>query len=259
MLAVQAIWDETVALLRAEAKLLIPVALATMLIGDVIATLAQPGLRAGEPVANFMTLLALLLSVLGQLAIIALVLRPGLSVGEALSLAARRLPRVLLIGLTVGLAAVVALLPPIVALRDTGFDLQVPESYQSLPAWALLWFSVFGVVALWVAVRLSTMNALVVDRAPGVLAALRSAFAMTRGATLRLLGVFALYLAVVWVVSSVVRFVFGSAFRIVGQGLGSDFSGTVMFALVSGLVSAAFSTVATVFLALVYRSLSKGM
>lgn len=259
MLPVQAIWDDTVAFLRAEAALLIPLALATLLIGDVVATLAQPGMRAGEGIANLLTLAALLLGLIGQLAIIALVLRPGSSVGEALALAIRRVPRILVIGLIGALVAALVIAPPLFALRDTGFDLQLSETYQNLPAWALLYLTVSVVLAIWLGIRLSTLNALVVDRAPDVIAALRRAFAMTRGHMLRLLGVFALYVALLWVVSSVVRFVFGSVFGVVGQGLGSEFSGNVLTALATGVVTATFSTIATVFLALVYRSLSKGV
>lgn len=254
------VWDESVAFVRRESALLIPLALATTYIGGVVASLAQGFSAPGKPnlVAVSVALAALLWSTAGQLSIISLVLRPGLSVGEAIGHGLSRLGKVVLIGLLLVLIATVALLPVGFAAIASGVNPANPESLKNVPGWvSILMLAVLGVM-FWVGVRLALMTSLVVDRNPGVIEALKGGFALTRGIAAQLVLMFLLYVVMVLVLGSAVQFVAGTLFELLGRALESPFAATVMTTLVIGLVSTALSLIATVFLAMLYRRVSNG-
>ena len=258
MISMNQIWDDSIAFIRRESALLIPLALATIYIADVVAALATAATKPTEPNAliTIAIIAAALWSIVGQLSIVSLVLKSGQSVGEALSHGLSRLGKVMLVALLLGLVVSVALLPVAAAAVASGADPAKPETLQNLPGWVSLMMLVVAGGLIWLGMRLSLMNALIVDRNPGVMDALKGGFALTKGITARLFLVVLLYAVILLVLGSAVRFVAGSLFALLGNLLESPFAGTVMTALVSGLVSTAMSLIATVFLANLYRRVS---
>ncbi|MBA3897780.1 MAG: hypothetical protein H0X36_11755 [Sphingomonadaceae bacterium] len=259
MVSMNAVWDESAAFMRREAHLLVPLALATLLLGNTVGTLAQLAAPRGDIVASLVMIAGALWSIIGQLAIAALALRPGSSVGEALKLGASRLGKLLVVALLLGAVIFVACLPLVFGLAKSGYNPADPQIAAHLPAWAVFYTLLVIVILFWVSVRLSVLNALIVDRNPSPLAALREAFALTRGVAARLTLALILYAIVAFVVSLAVRFVLGSLFLVIARGLNSPFAGAVLDALASGLVATGFVLVATVFLAFLYRRLSNGI
>jgi hypothetical protein len=258
MISMNQVWDDSVAFLRREAALLVPLALATVYVADVVASLATVASKPGEanPFATIGILAAAIWSVIGQLSIVSLVLQPGQSVGEALAHGVARLGKVALVALLLGLVISIAVVPVAVAVVASGVDPQDPASLQKLPGWASLIILVGVGVLIWLGVRLALMNAYIVDRNPGVIEALKGGFALTRGIAARLFFVVALYGLILAVLGSAVRFVTGSLFALIGAAIQSPFAGAVMTALVSGIVTTALSLVATVFLATLYRKVT---
>lgn len=259
MISMNDIWDETVALARREAALLIPVALATIYVGGVISTLASSAAKPTEPNMLVMvaTVISMLLSIIGQLSIVSLVLKPGQSVGEALAHGASRLGKVVLVALLLGVVLAFAFLPLAIGAAAAGFDPANPEAVRRLPGWLLFMILLTSAFVIWVAIRLALMNALIVDRNPGVIESIKTGFALSRGVASRLFLLAALY-GTIWVVLSfAVRFVAGSMFALIGAAMGSPFAGVVMTALVSELVTTALSLMLTIFLALLYRRVSR--
>ncbi len=258
MISMNQVWDDSIAFIRRESALLIPLALATVYVADVVAALATAATKPTEPNAliTIAIIAAALWSIVGQLSIVSLVLKPGQSVGEALAHGLSRLGKVMLIALLLGLAVSIALLPIAVAAVASGADPAKPETLQNLPGWISLMMLVVLGGLIWLGVRLALMNALIVDRNPGVVNALKGGFALTKGITARLFLVVLLYAVVLLVLGSAVRFVAGSMFALLGNALESPFAGAVLTALVSGLVSTAMSLIATVFLANLYRLVS---
>ena len=255
MISMTQTWDRAFAFLRREAALLVPLALATIYLGDVVTGLATEFATGQSPsgLATVAIVAISLWSIVGQLAVVALVLEPGRSVGEALMHGGRRLGKVILCALPPGLIFACAAVALASVATAYGFDVRKPETAQALPGWVAL-LSLAGVgVFVWLAIRLALMNALIVDRNPSVIAALTQAFAITRGIGARLFLIAAIYGVVVIVVGSAVQFVAGSLFALVGAATGSPFAGTVLTALVAGLVTAALSLTATVFLATLYK------
>ena len=193
-------------------------------------------------------------SIVGQLSIVSLVLSAGQSVGEALGHGAARLGKVLLIALMLGVVVALALTPIAVVAIANGANPAVPETLQRLPSWlSLVVLAVVGML-IWLGIRLSLMNALIVDRNPGVLDALKQGFKLTQGIAARLSLVIVLYALVLLVLGSAVKFVAGSLFSLIGSAVGSDFAGAVMTALVAAIVNSALALIATVFLAILYRA-----
>jgi hypothetical protein len=261
MISMNQVWDDSVAFVRREAGLLVPLVLATVYLGDVLASVAGAMAEPGKPngLATFLMLAAALWSIVGQLSIVSLVLKAGQSVGEALQHGLSRLLKVLLVALVLGLVVSLALTPLLTAAVANGANPAKPESFQSLPGWILLLATLTMIAMVWLGVRLALMNALIVDRNPGVIESLKGGFALTKGIAARLFLVVLLYGIVLAIVSGAVKFVAGSLFALIGAGLGSPFAGMVMTALVTGLVTAAMSLMATVFLANLYRRVSNGM
>ncbi len=254
------VWEDTVAFLRREVALVIPLALATSLVGDVVNTLVPPAAPGAQPnmLLSLLTFAGLLWTIVGQLAIIALVLRPGSSVGEAIALAVRRLPTLLGAALLVGIGAALLLTPALIGFYTSGINVADPATYARLPGWASLYFVVFACFAVWFSLRLSVLNALVVDKQPGIITAIRTAFAMTRGVISRLILAALVYFIVLIVLTKVVQFVLGSAFQLLGRAMGSPFMADVLTALAIGVVTAALSTFAAIFIAMLYRRLNTG-
>ncbi|CAN5316769.1 hypothetical protein BH09PSE3_BH09PSE3_24600 [soil metagenome] len=261
MISMNVVWEDTVAFLRREAGLVIPLALATSLVGDVVNSLAAPATAAAppNPLLSVVTLAAVIWTIIGQLAIMALVLRPGSSVGEALSLAVRRLPTLIGAALLVGVGATILLMPALIGFMQSGANPNIPASFSLLPSWVSLYFLIFACVAIWLSLRLSMLNPLVVDRQIGVIESLKTAFAMTRGVIARLILAAFVYFAMMVLLTTVVRFVLGSAFELLGRAINSPFVATALTALATGTVTAGLSTLAAVFLAMLYRRLSAGI
>lgn len=256
------VWEDTVAFLRREAGLVIPLALATSLVGDVVNTLANPAVAPGtppNPLLSMVTFAAILWTIIGQLAIMTLALRPGSSVGEALAHAVRRLPTLIGAALLVGIGATLLLMPAIVGFMQSGVNPNVPATFTLLPGWVSFYILVFACFAIWLSLRLSTLNSLIVDKQIRIIAALKTAFAMTRGVIARLILAALVYFIVTIVLTTVVRFVLGSVFTLVGRAIDSPFVGTALTALATGVAAAGLSTVAAIFLTMLYRRLSSGI
>jgi hypothetical protein len=261
MVSMNVVWEDTVAFLRREAGLVVPLALATLLVGDVVNSLVSPVVMGVRPNALFslLTFAALLWTIIGQMALIALVLRPGSSVGEALSLAVRRLPTLLGAAFLIGLAGMLVATPALFASVQSGVNPNIPATYTKLPGWVSLYFIVFACLAVWISLRLSTLYSLIVDKQPGVFASLKTAFTMTRGVIARLILAATVYFITMMILTTVVRFVLGSAFELLGRAVDSPFVAVALTALAIGTVSAALSTFAAVFLAMLYRRINTGI
>ena len=260
MISMNQIWDDSVAFIRRESALLVPLALATLYLSDVVSTLAGGLSTPAKPSAlvTVAVFAATIWSIVGQLSIVSLVLKPGQSVGEALRHGLSRVGKVLLAALLLGLAVSAVLLPVGVAAVANGFNPEIPDSISKMPGWVSVLVLASAGLVLWMAVRLSLMNSLIVDRNPGVIDAIKGGFALTRGIASRLLLVAMLYVLILLVLGKAVQFVAGSIFALLGAAIGSVFTGAVLTALVTGVVSAALSLVATVFLATLYRRVSSG-
>jgi hypothetical protein len=255
-LSINETWNQTAAFAKREAHLLFPVAfLFIALPGAILQALMPvpvPG-AAPQPGAWLaMVPVAIVLSLIGTLAITHLALRPGSSVGESLHVAARRfiflLGSVLLVGL--GAGAVVFL----VALLAAGVGLGTgdPAGRGALVLFFLLCLPIF--IFFWV--RLMLMTPAAVAESGGSIAIIRRSWTVTRGHFWPLLGFVLVFLLVVLVVSIAVNAIGGIIVFLIA---GAPQPGSIaMFALllVSALLNAVVSAFFATFLAKVYAQLT---
>jgi membrane-anchored glycerophosphoryl diester phosphodiesterase (GDPDase) len=257
-ISMSAVWDESAALIRRESHLLVPLALATVGIGSVISGLTQPqtpaaGLGAtaaiGFIVGNLFTLV-------GTLAIIALALTPGISVGESLRLALARMPKMILIGILFVVAIIALMIPLAVILGLSGVPISASMAPQDLPGVVVLAALMIGALLLYISARLLTLSATMVDRNPPIIEAIKSSFSSTGGIATKIIAVLLLFLLVTIVVSGAVAAISGILFGMIGKAVGAPLLGKGLTVLVTGMVSALLSIVSSVFAAMLYRKLS---
>lgn len=256
------IWEETIAFLRRESGLLIPVALITygpahLLINYSIE--ATAAMREGVDKAPDMRMLlifpGLLAYLFGNLTIASMALTPGISVREALSRAGGRLLTALgamfLMGL--GLIAVIAVIAIIVALCAIVFRVD-PRS----PAVSRQLVFLLMIPMTIVATRMMPLIPVVAKEGTGPLEAVRRSWALGKNSMLRLFGVFVLAGFLGVIIGLIEQFVIGAVFQLVGLATGASPVVGAIQMLVNATIDSILSLGVAVYVALIYRRLASG-
>lgn len=241
-------WEEAVAFIAREASLLFPVALLFVALpGLILQEMMPPQLQAWfaapkadaipamPPAFALAMLLTIVLIWFGSLALFALALRPGISVGEALRLSFARLP--VLIGTALVVVGAVAAVFTVAVMVGVVFSL------ASKPLAAMiglvLGFAAAGLV-FFASIRLVLLNPVVIDSRAGVMESLRHAWALTRGHFWRLFG----FLIVVMLLSTIA----GSAAQVIVGLLGGLIAGPDGARVAGGIAGAAVSSIVQVYM-----------
>lgn len=253
-------WEEAVAFVARERSLLFPVALLFVALpGLILQEMTPPELATWTmdkgampdipPSFILSTLIGVIIIWFGSLALFALALRPGISVGEALRLSLSRLPVLL------GTALVV--IGTLLGIAIVGMIVVVAFSMVAKPvaaALAALLVTAGAAVMLFASVRLLLLNPVVIDGHEGVMASLRHSWALTRGHFWRLLG----FILVLTLLSAIV----GSAAQVIFGLFGRLIAGAEGARLIGGVAAAVVSTVVQVYmlvmLARLYRQAEAG-
>jgi hypothetical protein len=251
------VWEETIAFLRREAGLLVPVALALFGSAQILVMLAM-GSGMGKPeTASPQSLLifpGLLLMLLGNLAVTRLALIPGTSVGEALSGAIRRLPialaACLLIALALSAIVTVILVAATFGAMSSGTDIKSAGMTNQLTLLAVI-----PMIILFV--RLMMLMPVLAMEREGVVAAIRRTWHLGRGNAMRFLGVFLLSLALNLGVAIIEMIVLGAVAGLLRLLVGGEIA-TVLQLLVTGTLGALLMLGLTVYVAMIYRKLAEG-
>jgi hypothetical protein len=242
-------WDETKGVLSRDGKLIAAVALALLVLPGTLSDLVTPGAPPGEmpePGAwMIVALVALLIGVVGQLAIVRLATTSGLKVGDSIRHGAIRAPSY------VG-AAMIWVLP-----FGLAFAVLMPRITQAPPdGAAALGFLLLLPVAIFIFVRLSTLVAVASQETSGPLTLLRRSWQLSRGNWWRLFAfilicaaaLLVLYLSVGAVIGSLVSLFVG---RIEPMSLAA-----LLVALATQLVTAIVTVGFLVMLARIYLQLA---
>ncbi|WP_454884079.1 hypothetical protein [Sphingomonas oryzagri] len=256
-LSLGAVWEETAAFLKAELSLVAPLSLLGFGVPMVALLLAvptdaaidgklQPGLWMLWMVPG------LFVSMLGSLAVSALVLTPKISVRESIAIAIRRVPAGL--GLALFYLGLQVLLSVPLALADWAEGGTGPIS-------TLVYLA--GVAfMIWVFVRVMPIWAIVAERPQSPWASVMRAFELTRFCYVRLLALRLVMLLAVVVTLIVLLIPIGAITRLVGALAGNQDIGLVLSFVCMGILIAGIVGTWTVFVALLYRRLgadSSGM
>lgn len=261
-------WDDTNALVRREAALLVPVALALIGLPGVLLAQLRP-VAAGKGAAAMMLSqpamlangLSLLVTLFASLVLTLLALRPGISVAEAMRAALMRFPVAIGASLLLGLGFALLVTPAMPLL--TGGEAAVQRLNPGVALLLLVYLCAVLSLLLYGLVRLLLLNTVAATEGLGVIATIRRAWALTRGVMLRLLGFVAIFLALSVIVSFAVVAAGGTVLVALGRLIGDEALGRLLLDLIASAVNAGFVGWLYLMLAAIYRQLvtssSKGI
>lgn len=259
------VWDRTTVFLAERAGTLVALALGTMVVGatvsGVLAPLGQSADIWVRLAVSSVTLLCLALSLLGQLAVIALALEPACPAVQAVRGALRALPGAILVTFLAVATIVLLSVPVMVALYTVDPALVMGGGRQAqlatVPPGVRLFVLIYGMllapIAIWLGARLTLAYPLVLGEGLGLRAIGRSV-ALTKGLTLKIAGVILLFGFVGFVATLAVRLVAGSVLTLLfGPG---DMLSPVSIgrSLLSAGASSAWSVVAVAFAGKLYQA-----
>lgn len=250
------VWERTVDVLRGRAAILFGIALVTLFLPAVVSA-AAAGFLGDVPAARLLTnIVSAVLMLFGMLAITAVASDPRVDRGTAYRLAANRLPAAIGVALVLLVALSLTFVPGTLALIAAGATVTATGMVEMQRAAAgPLALSAGLIIAaaallLWLGARLAPLFAVVVNERRG-LGAIRRAFALTRGAAARLIGVLILYAVLVMVLSVAVRSVVGVVLQLLLDSDGAVLFGT---SVALALVSAGATVVQNAFYAQFYAA-----
>ena len=257
------VWDRAVEVLRGRSSILGSIAVGAIfvptLVSNAVSTFLTPtpGATVGAStgaIGAVLALAVLLVSVWGQLAMLAVSSDPATTRADAGRQATQRLLPALGIVLLLGVIFTLAFMPLVFILMRAGVNFTAPNAMQTVSAGtagsASLYILVLMVLGLIVGARLLLLNAVIVNERRGIGAIMRSV-RLTRGMTLRVIGLMLLFGLVLLVPMIAVQSVVGLIARLV---LGGDAPGLVAFlaSAAGAVVTTVFSVVAAAFTAQLY-------
>jgi hypothetical protein len=244
-------WEETTAVLARDGRLFFAVALALFVLPGLILNVTMPEAPAGEfpPPGPWIAVavVAVLISFVGQLAVIRLAIGPHIAVGEAIIHGLRRLPYY------VGALALWIL--PVIVIGSILYAM-IAEGVESPSTVAAIGLIAVAVLGVFLAVRLILASAVASAETVMPQQILVRSWQLTTGNWWRLfaflllacIGALVLLAAVASVVGLLARMIFGD--------IGPLTLGGLLLAIVSQLLSAVISVIFFVMVARIYAQLT---
>jgi hypothetical protein len=256
-LSISRAWDEGKAILARDGRLYVSVSLALVAFPALISGIINPkGMAGSETPAwvTVVTLIASLVAIAGQLALIRLALGPSVTVGGAISHGMRRMPIYLLSGIIIVFGLIVAAVPFVAALAAMG----VPVTQRGMPLTpsvaiaGLLYF----ILLIYVGVRMS-MTAPAASAEPiWPVAVLRRSWDLTEGHFWKLLGFLVVYLLAAIVVLIGITAGLGLVVELTFGRVEPMSVSALVVALIHSMLNAALTAVLAVMLARIYVQLA---
>ena len=256
-LSISAAWDESKLIFARDGQLLTAVALALVALPSTINGLLNPAGVSPSETPWWIDLIAVLASLValgGQLALIRLALGPSITVGGAIAHGMRRLPIYFLAVLMLVIALFLAAIPLALLLSALGVPINqrpVPMS----PALGLVSIAVL-IVVLIIGVRLILSSSVASAEDVGPIQILKRSWRLTSGNFLPLLGFVLIFLVATIIVLTAVGSAMSVIIRLTLGAAQPMSAAALVLALVSSLVSAAVTTVFAVMLARIYLQLA---
>lgn len=250
-LSISRAWDETKAVLARDGRLYTTVALAMFVLPGVVAELVRPDVPAGELPApglwTIIALIALLISLVGQLAVCRLALGPEISVGEAIRYGVRRAPAYVV-------AALTWMLPFLIAFVLLGASAGPnPEDLSAGTALAMLSLLI---LFLAIAIRFLLASPIASAEHIGPVGILSRSWDLTRGHWWKLFGFLMLFLIALVILLTAVGAVMGTLTALIFGEIEPFSVGALLLSLATQLIAAGISVVLMVMLARIYAQLA---
>jgi hypothetical protein len=254
------VWDRTTAFASAALARIMPIALLLLFVPISIQLAIEPILVKQDMATRFVVMaLFWAIELFGTLSIMMLALGAAATPGEAARGALARLGTAVATFILLFVAAGILAVPMGIGAAMSGVDMTALSAGQAdasqistgTALFIALYAIVYIVVILWLTARLLVIEPVILAERRGI-GAIGRAFAMTRGLALRIVGVLILYAVVATVAVLAAQTVFGSILKLVAPDDGDIGVASVITAVIVGAVSAAFKTVAAVFVAKLY-------
>lgn len=251
------LWDETIAFLRAELSLVLPVAFLGFGLPMILMLLAVPTDAAENGKLAFgpwmlWFLPCGLLSMIGSIGLSAMALHPGASVKECLGIAIARLPGGIgLVILNLGVQMALGLPLALATMAE------VAISGAAGPIASIANLAVIAVL-IWLFVRVMPVWALLAERPMTPWQAARGAFLLTRGQyrKLLLLRVMATCAGLLTLLALLIPI--GAVFTILGRVTGATEVAQTLSFVATGAVFAVLLAIWTIYVARLYARLAAG-
>ena len=254
-------WDETSGFLRAEVRLVAPVALATFAAPTAVAGWISP---SGEMTAGgagvMMTFLLLVFALIGQMTIAALAIGARDRLGAVMGRAAGRvygpISAAILVFLPISILIIVVLGAILGSKGLTDPSQITPKALAATPEVAVMVLVVL-LALMFVAVRLLPMPAVAIRETARPFALLGRCWTLTKGHFLKLFGLIMLMLVAALVLSGATTTVVGTLIALVAGDPRPFSLPALLIGLANGLASAAVTAVSAAMVGRVYLQLAE--
>jgi hypothetical protein len=254
-------WNETAAFVKREGRLLFPIALLLVVLPTIVVRLLMPQdtppgqlPEAGAWLAVLP--IAILIGMVGNIAIATLALRSGITVGEALGNGLRRMPALLGASLLVGigLCVVVFVVAVILALVVVGATPNPPPQ-EVLTAGVIGAILLFPIL-LYVGARMLATTPVAAAERGGPIAILGRSWRLTGGSVWTLVGFLLLLIVLVIVIGMAVVAVFGILATLIGGPIRPGSLSMILMLLVDAVFNMVLTVYVTVMIARIYAQLA---
>lgn len=257
-LSISTAWNETAGFVKREGRLLFPLAFVLIALPSALFQAAAPAQEGADPNLWLMLILLpvmLVGSIVGNIAIAFLALRPGASVGDAIGRGLRRFLAAFGALLLLVLGVVVAAIPVFLIV---GIEAMAAGGEPELGPLAILLLLLWVLILIFISVRLMLMTPVAAAEEAGPIGILKRSWALTAGHFWKLLG-FVLLIAIVaavlvLAVSAVLGIVIVLAAGQPEPGSASNFLVLLLMAVLNAILAAFFTTL----VARIYAQLSGG-
>jgi hypothetical protein len=256
-LSISRAWEETKARIATDGRLITIVAAALLAFPALISGVVSPGTSEGsEQTAGeaVVILIAALVAVVGQLAIIRLAVTPAVSVGEAIGHGARRMPIYVVSAVLILLGLLIAAIPFVVVAAAAGIPLDA-ESIKTSAAAELI-VLLYVALVCFVAIRMLLSSAVASEENAGPVEIIRRSWALTAGHWWRLFGFLILFFIGAIVAMSAVSWATGFVAVMWFGPIAPLSASALIVAIVDAIVNATITVFLAVMLARIYLQLA---
>ncbi|MDB5677913.1 hypothetical protein [Sphingomonas bacterium] len=258
------VWDRTTEFLSDNARALLPIAVFAMLIPHAInALVGRAGDAISPVVGSPIGLACVLVALWGQIAVVALALDPDGGRSRAVAAATGKFGRALAAMLIVFVVLAVLALPILGVFAASGVDLSAlrggglarADLSGAAAAFVAIYTIALFVLAVVATIRLVLLYPVIVAEG-GVIGAIQRSAALSGGLFWKILGVWLLFVIVYLVAAAAVTSGIGVIVGLLAP-LSSPFgAGSIVVAILSGMVSTAFTLIVAAFSAKLYLAVT---
>jgi hypothetical protein len=254
-LSISKAWEETSDIVSRDGRLITTVALALIALPQLIVGIAAPPAAVQSGLGLLLSIVAALIALLGQMALVRLAIGPSTSVGESIAHAARRYPSAIGAFLLILCAFAVVIVPLTAVLMSTGL-LQMPaEGDPPTPSFLRYIFALL-ILGLLIGVKFLMVTPVATTEPVGPLTIIKRSWSLTKDRYWPLLGFELLLVVTAFILLLAAQIVGGILARAIGGDVSPFTLGALIQALFVSIAQAGFTVLIAVMLARIYVQLS---